>query len=155
MGYACPVCDLPQRDGEHLANHVAFTAMLHGDEHEAWLDERIPDWEGSTPAELAEAVTARAEETEYEDVFEDTVHDHDHDREHPLFGDERTAAGGGRGSSGFDAEAARRRGGGPESDAAVGEALSEARELTRRMREGDENGGDADADADGDGDASE
>ena len=144
MGYACPVCEEPQRDGEHLANHAAFTAMLHGDEHEAWLDERVPGWEESTPTALAEALTARAEETEYEEVFEDTVarsatssrgnpgdtvHDH---------GRDGGAAGGGRGAAGeFDVEAARQRGGGGELDAAAEESLREAREMTRRMREGD------------------
>ena len=63
MGYACPVCDTPQRDAEHLANHLAFTAMLHGDAHETWLDDHVPEWGDAGAA--------------YEEVFEDTVHDHD------------------------------------------------------------------------------
>ena len=42
MGYACPVCEIPHQDATHLANHLAFTAMTHGDDHEAWLDDH-PD----------------------------------------------------------------------------------------------------------------
>ena len=38
MGYACPVCEDPQSDATHLANHLAFTAMLRGGEHGEWLD---------------------------------------------------------------------------------------------------------------------
>ena len=75
MGYACPVCDSPQADGEHLANHLAFAAMLHGGAHEAWLDERVPDWADRDPDGLAAAVTGHAEETDHETVFEDTAGD--------------------------------------------------------------------------------
>ena len=73
MGYACPVCETPQRDGEHLAHHLAFTAMLHGDDHEAWLDDHVPDWADRDPAGLASAVTEYADATEYHEVFEDTA----------------------------------------------------------------------------------
>ncbi|UIO99665.1 DUF5810 domain-containing protein [Halobaculum sp. CBA1158] len=73
MGYACPVCETPQRDGEHLANHLAFTAMLHGDDHEEWLDEHVDGWGDRTPADLASVVTDHASETEYDEVFEDTT----------------------------------------------------------------------------------
>ena len=112
MGYACPVCETPQRDGEHLANHLAFTAMLHGDEHEAWLDERAPGWGEERPAELAERVTPHATETEYDEVFEDTVgSEHDH------------AAGAG----GFESMA------GSVADDAVESVLREAEELTEEM----------------------
>lgn len=76
MGYACPVCEVPQRDAEHLANHLAFTAMLHADDHEAWLDDRVPEWDELSPPELADRVAPHAPETAYESVFEDTVHDH-------------------------------------------------------------------------------
>lgn len=76
MGYACPVCEVPQRDAEHLANHLAFTAMLHADDHEAWLDDRAPEWDELSPPELADRVAPYAPETAYESVFEDTVHDH-------------------------------------------------------------------------------
>lgn len=73
MGYACPVCDIPQQDGEHLANHLAFTALIHGDDHETWLNETMPEWERTTTAELAATVTKHAEEAEYHAVFEDTT----------------------------------------------------------------------------------
>ena len=73
MGYACPVCAAPQADGEHLANHLAFTAMLHGDDHESWLDEHVPEWDERTPDALAAAVVDLAEETDHGTVFEDTT----------------------------------------------------------------------------------
>jgi hypothetical protein len=73
MGYACPVCDEPQRDAEHLANHLAFQAMTHGDDHESWLDEHAPDWASGGPADLAPRVAEHAPETEYEVVFDDTT----------------------------------------------------------------------------------
>lgn len=73
MGYACPVCDDPQADGDHLANHLAFTAMLHGDEHADFLDAHVDDWEDRTPPELAAELIRHADETEYDAVFEDTT----------------------------------------------------------------------------------
>lgn len=139
MGYACPVCEVPQRDGEHLAHHLAFTAMIHGDAHEEWLDERAPGWENSTPTDLADRVAEHATETQYEEVFEDTVHRHDHGR------DDATERGPGRVP--FDADAARRRGGGG-ADEATRQVVAEARELTREMLDVDEaddgNGDDGD-----------
>ena len=124
MGYACPVCETPQRDGEHLANHLAFTAMLHGDEHEDWLDEHVDDWGDRTPVDLASSVTEFAEETEYDEVFEDTTgsgatggHEHSHDHG----GQDRPDVAGG----GSIAEAV--------TDEAVESVLSEARELTEEM----------------------
>jgi hypothetical protein len=141
MGYACPVCDTPQRDGEHLAHHLAFTAMLHGGDHEAWLDERVADWSEREPAGLAAEVTPHADDAEYEEVFEDTVprgrpdvgmgsggdagaSDHGHGHDH----------GAGR-DRGVDSAASRDAGvPDPESvdDPTVAEALREARELTRQ-----------------------
>jgi hypothetical protein len=82
MGYACPVCEVPQRDGEHLANHLAFTAMLRGDDHEDWLAENAPGWNEDDPATLADRVTEHAEEADYEEVFEDTTADHAHGHGH-------------------------------------------------------------------------
>lgn len=73
MGYACPVCAVPQADGEHLANHLAMTALLHDDEHATWLDEHAPGWASTSPADLAPRVTDLADETEYTAVFEDTT----------------------------------------------------------------------------------
>jgi hypothetical protein len=57
MGYRCPVCATPTPDGEHLANHLAMTALLHDDEHAVWLDEHAPDWTDEDPAGLGERVT--------------------------------------------------------------------------------------------------
>ena len=68
MGYACPVCGTPQEDGVHLANHVAITAMLHDDEHAAWLDDRVADWRDSSPEELAGELTDRAERVDYDEA---------------------------------------------------------------------------------------
>lgn len=150
MGYACPVCDVPQQDGEHLANHLAFTAMTHGGDHESWLDEHVPEWSSSGPAELAPRVTERAEEAPYETVFEDTVHDHAggaHDRGSPF--DEDPTAGRNR----VDADDARQRGAGA-LDAEAQAVLDEAREMTREML-GDEGGEDGESDGEADGDASE
>ncbi|WP_348607247.1 DUF5810 domain-containing protein [Halobaculum rarum] len=170
MGYACPVCETPQRDGEHLANHLAFTAMLHGDEHEDWLDEHVDDWGDRTPADLATEVTEFAEETEYDEVFEDTAgatggsprgerganatrehadagHGHGHDH---VQGDEIAgrpeAAGRAAGDTGEMARAV--------TDEAVESVLSEARELTEEMYGGDATGsGDTGDDDAGDDDA--
>lgn len=73
MGYACPVCDAPQADDGHLANHLAFTALLRGGEHETWLDEQVPDWESLDEAGLAERVVDHASTVEYPRVFDDTT----------------------------------------------------------------------------------
>lgn len=76
MGYACPVCEVPQQDGEHLANHLAFTAMLRAGPHETWLDDHVDGWESADPSELATRVTPHAESADYDAVFDDTTHDH-------------------------------------------------------------------------------
>ncbi|WP_101294073.1 DUF5810 domain-containing protein [Halegenticoccus soli] len=129
MGYACPVCDVPQRDGKHLANHLAFTAMLRHEDHEAWLDERVPGWHELSPPELAAEVTEFATETEFEEVFEDTVEGHDHAHGRGEFDADPSAfaSGGLRESAPLDAEARR--------------VISEAQELTRRMIEGEDGAG--------------
>ncbi|WP_280588259.1 DUF5810 domain-containing protein [Halorubrum sp. Boch-26] len=151
MGYACPVCETPQRDGEHLAHHLAFTAMLHGDDHEAWLDEHVPDWSDRDPDGLAAEVTPHAEAAEYHEVFEDTV-----DRERPDvdLGDHDHA---GRAQGGHDhggpagrgaPEPPGARGGVDESgttDPETEAALREARELTREMFEEDDDADSNDA----------
>ncbi len=91
MGYACPVCDDPQADAGHLANHLAFTAIARGGDHEAWLDERVPDWADYDEDALAAEVAPLAEEREFPQLFEDTAggldetHDHGgqgHDHSH-------------------------------------------------------------------------
>ena len=150
MGYACPVCADPQADAGHLANHLAFTAMLGDEAHEEWLEEHAPGWESMGESDLAEVVRDVAEETEFPQVFEDTAgglsesdedhqkrsgalfeenhgHGHEHDHEHGH-GD---APGG-------------HRGGGPPLDEEAEAALQEAREMTRRMLEGDDEEADRD-----------
>ena len=123
MGYACPVCDVPQRDAEHLANHLAFTAMLHGGDHEAWLDDHVPEWSARGPAELAESVCELADEAEYDEMFEHTVGRQAHGGDSP-FDDHEQTRGPPVAGSGFDTDAA---------DPETREVLAEARELTRRM----------------------
>ncbi|MGM0605687.1 MAG: DUF5810 domain-containing protein [Halobacteriota archaeon] len=140
MGYACPVCEVPQRDAEHLANHLAVTALLHeGDEHEAWLESNVDGWEGMRPADLADRVADLATETDFEEVFEDTVH------EHGGHGPQTLPEG--RGGELFAEENVDRQ---LADEAAIGrtsrsdrpldpttqEVLLEAQELTRRMIDG-------------------
>ncbi|ESS04688.1 MAG: hypothetical protein A07HR67_00625 [uncultured archaeon A07HR67] len=133
MGYACPVCATPQRDGEHLAHHLAFTAMLHDDDHRAWLDEHAPAWETADPAGLAEAVVEHAPPAEYDEVFEDTtdrgrpavdpaIDGHEH--RHGTGVDSGTGAGGSADPLPPD-----------DADPETAAALREARELTRQMYE--------------------
>lgn len=111
MGYECPVCATEEADGEHLANHLAFTALVRGGDHEAWLDEHVPDWADRDPEGLAGEVTDHATETDTEPASEQ----HDHD----VPAVERT------GESDLSGDAA--------------EILAEAEELTRRMHEEAEN----------------
>ena len=157
MGYACPVCATPQRDGEHLAHHLAFTAMLHDDDHRAWLDEHAPAWETADPAGLAEAVVEHAPPAEYDEVFEDTT-DRGRPAVDPAIGghDHRHGTGvdGGTGAGG-DADPLTPDDADPETAA----ALREARELTRQMyedaTEGDTAAADDAADTDDAADATE
>jgi|GEM_PF-132283 len=162
MGYVCPVCEDPQADAEHLANHLAFTAMLGNDDHEAWLDEHAPEWADANPAELAPRVAEHAEETDFPQVFEDTTeggvgghggHDHDHARDHDhehqgtgASGDRGRSTGGGLGGAPggvTDVESAL---GGDDVDPE--DVLAEARKLTARRRERASEGGDGEATAD-------
>lgn len=117
MGYACPVCEIPQQDETHLANHLAFAAMLGREGHEEWLDEHVPDWEEMGPEELGERAAAFAPEKEFETVFEDTT--------------------GGRGGGRFEDAVPPQRG----RQAMGGEAsgiLAEAEAMTREMYESEE-----------------
>ncbi len=136
MGYACPVCGDPQADAGHLANHLAFTALLGDGDHESWLDAHAPGWADAGEAELADRVVEHADEREFPQVFEDTSTDHGGDGGHSERPD-RPA-----GAEGVEA---------PTDDDAR-EILAEARELTEAMRgEGDGEGA-ADAGDDGAGD---
>jgi len=123
MGYACPVCGDPQADARHLANHLAFTAMTSGGDHEAWLDERVDGWGELGEAELAEQVVEDAEETEFPQVFEDTTEDHGDDHGHHTDASDLPPG----------ADENRRTLADADED-----VLAEARELTRRMYEDDE-----------------
>ena len=118
MGYACPVCSDPQADGGHLANHLAFTAMTGGDDHEAWLDDHVDDWSSLGESELAEIVVDHAEEEEFPQVFEESGLDDGHDH-----GDAEDLPPG-----------ANQRGSRSMSDADES-VLAEARELTKEMLE--------------------
>ncbi|WP_135806126.1 DUF5810 domain-containing protein [Halorussus marinus] len=139
MGHACPVCETPHPDPEHLANHLAFTAMLGDEAHEAWLDEHAPGWHEQGEDELAERVAEYGGEVGFPQVFDDTTHDHDHGdepRAGDLFEDELERANGrGRGSAA----------GGTGAGALDGEAqqiLREAQEMTEQLLdEGDESDG--------------
>jgi hypothetical protein len=133
MGYACPVCETPQADAEHLANHLAFTAVLGDADHERWLDEAVPDWADRDPEGLGAAVAELAPEAEDPRVFDagsgtsapgegEHEHGHEHDRGHGRDGGPRGVP--------FAAED-------PELDGDAEEVIAEARELTARMR-GDE-----------------
>lgn len=133
MGYACPVCSSPQADGEHLANHLAFTALTSGGEHETWLDEHVPEWGQLGEAELADEVTDDATETEFPQVFEASgdgrkrgARDHDGDAQD---GRETSAAD----ARGVDVAAARERADG-ELDEETRAIVEEARKLTRERR---------------------
>jgi len=149
MGYACPVCGDPQADGSHLANHLAFTAMLGDDGHEEWLDDHAPGWGDMGEAALAEVVVDHAAETAFPQVFEDTAGGLDDDADPPsarsgaLF-DEGRAGGHGRGRAGEHSPSGGRRhapesdterGGDGPSDEEAEAILAEAREMTRRMLE--------------------
>jgi len=127
MGYLCPVCEEPQADAGHLANHLAFTAITSGSDHEAWLDEHVSGWGQLGESELAEVVVAEAEEAEFPQVFEESgVEDHDHaGHGHP-----------GQGTP-VDTDQARARGSG-DLDEEAESILAEARELTEQMRSGDD-----------------
>ena len=142
MGYACPVCETPQADARHLANHLAFTALLGDDDHESWLDEHAPGWEHSGESELAERVEEGAAEVEFPQVFEDTTgHDHRHgDEPRPgdLFDDERPTRGPSKEGS-LDAETAA--------------AVEQARAMTEDTDGESETGGGSVASDEIDGDA--
>ncbi|PSP57428.1 hypothetical protein BRC82_00285 [Halobacteriales archaeon QS_1_67_19] len=142
MGYACPVCETPHPDAEHLANHLAFTAMLGDDDHEAWLDEHAPGWREDGEDELAARVEEYASEVGFPQVFDDTTHDHDHDGPQggDLFEDELERANTrGRGST---------AGGAGALDGEAQQILQEAQQMTRQMLDDE-----SDEESDGDDDA--
>lgn len=113
MAYRCPVCAEPQADAEHLANHIAFTALIRGADHEEWLDEHTPNWGEDDDETLAARLRDLDAVTEIGHPIDeaDTAHDHASHR-HPETG---------RQTAGIDAL--------DEEERAV---LEEARELTAR-----------------------
>ena len=127
MGYACPVCETPQADATHLANHLAITAIARGGDHEAWLDEHVPEWSDRDEDGLAEAVVAFAGDADYPQVFEDTTGDGGHGHDHgpdtadalPVDLDESGLADG-------------------DLDREAEDIVAAARELTRERREDSE-----------------
>jgi hypothetical protein len=163
MAYACPVCETPQADGRHLANHLAFTAMIHGDDHEAWLDEHAPEWERAGEKSLAERVAGQAAETDLSAAIEDPTEgregneggpetdesaspghhaEDDHPREarearggveRPPTGEGTPSRGEDRATAGFGIETGETGDDGDERDVAA--IVAEARELTERMHE--------------------
>jgi hypothetical protein len=151
-GYACPVCDALQADAAHLANHLAFTAMLGDDDHEAWLDERVPDWADRNPETLGPAVAEHAPERDRTASTGDPAGDargrgdereHQHGHDHAR---ERDHAPRTPGDS-FESELARQGGYGRDAGAAGGDVdrvLAEARDLTERMAGTDPLGDDGD-----------
>lgn len=137
MGYACPVCDDPQVDARHLANHLAFTAILGDEEHEAWLDEHAPDWADDGEQELAQKVREFADEDEYPQVFEDTTGerpDRDGGRSGELFDSEGHAHDHSHDHSPSHSHDQQLP---PQADIEMDEdteaVLEEARELTKEM----------------------
>jgi len=132
MGYRCPVCGDPQADDVHLANHLAFTALVRGGDHEVWLDDHVPDWGRRDEEGLAGEVTDLAESAEYPQVFEDTTgqSDRDHNHQHGQ------PPGQGAGDIPVDVGAV-----GKQDPEAAEEIMAEAREMTRERRtDGDEDG---------------
>lgn len=161
MGYLCPVCQEPFADSQQCANHLAVTAILHGQAHERWLvetvdaadgvanspadaareqdtgavDEQttvaIDSWESIPRDELAELVAEHADET--------TDHEHPGDHTHPADHAQSTQR---PASGGVD-----RPTGGPAGQPSITEStaavdgldadaqaiLREARELTEQM----------------------
>lgn len=127
MAYVCPVCEEPQVDGEHLANHMAFTALLEGDEHESWLDEHAPDWEEGDDAALAERLVETVDRVDHpidETGGDHAGHDHGHGGQDPRVDPRAGGSNAGGGFGSIDEEAA--------------DVLEDARELTRRMQDEDE-----------------
>jgi hypothetical protein len=147
MGYACPVCSDPQADAGHLANHLAFTAMLGDDDHETWLQEHVSGWTDMGERELAAAVSERVEETDFPQLFEDTAgglesgagaedppeersgalfEEHEHEHEHGHFPTHDR--------DGLDPV----DGASAPVDDETERVLEEAREMTRRMLDDEE-----------------
>lgn len=121
MGYECPVCEIPQADASHLANHLAITAIARSGDHEAWLDDRVNGWEDLDEEALADRVTDHAADADFPQVFEDTTAQPTADR---------------RQNEGLDEAALARLQGNDDID--VDSIVERARELTAARREDSE-----------------
>ncbi|ATW89976.1 hypothetical protein halTADL_3274 [Halohasta litchfieldiae] len=135
MGYLCPVCEEPFGDEAQCANHLAVTAILHGEAHDQWLAEAVDerddgtdDWESVPRADLAAIVAERAAET--------TDHDHPGDHTHPVDngGDQPVDNAGEQQQPGQPA-ITESPGETEALDADAQSILNEARELTRKMQQ--------------------
>lgn len=157
MAYACPVCAEPQVDAVHLADHLAFTAIVGDDAHEAWLDETVGEWGDRSREDLAAAVVDHAEETDFpididdEDVgrAERGVRGHDHGGE--GVGHSRGERPSQRPPAADAPPADTPAADAPSADdETVEDVLDEAREYTRRMQGDDGSDDDASAGDDAD-----
>ena len=132
MSYLCPVCAAPFGGGKPLADHLAVTAILHGGDHETWLNDTVADWASLSRADLGERVVDHAE----------TADDHDHIGEHSHSDHEHSHSDPEPASglpNGIDAAVSRREAGGNTAvDADAQAIIEEARELTREMQGEDE-----------------
>lgn len=151
------MCGDPQADAEHLANHLAFSALLGDGRHEAWLDEHAADWETAGPEELAGRVVEHADDVEFPRVFENTVEEGAAGDAPGVDTGDAPGVGSGDVSRGETGDAIRGDPGieggttrepeavdgtvsnpgryGGDEDAHTRRVLREARELTRRMYE--------------------
>ena len=132
MSYLCPVCAAPFGGGEPLADHLAVTAILHGGDHEAWLDDTVTDWDGLSSAELGDRVVDHAETTDDHEHVGD--HSHSGPSEH-SHSDPEPASGL---PNGIDSGASTRNAGDSTLDADAQAIIEEARELTQEMQGDDE-----------------
>jgi hypothetical protein len=127
MGYLCPVCAEPFGGGEPLANHLAVTAILHADDHEAWLDETVDDWASISRSDLADRVVDHAEAAD--------DHDHPGDHSHVDVAAERSDLPDGIDADGSpDTPAGRSSEPGPFSLADTGQLDAEAQAIVENAK---------------------
>lgn len=129
MAFRCPVCASLEVDGEHLANHLAFTAVIRGDDHEGWLDEHVSGWSEMGPGELAPLVV---EAVPAVDVPEVDAEDADGGGGHAHEGGGRLEEALARQGSHRGPGSTSSQGRGDLSEEAAG-VMAEAREMTKAM----------------------